>query len=66
MEFKANTRLWGLEESDVKGWARWAALKHVKVMMDAQNRTEDYNAWIEGSTILTQTDIGLEQLKKKL
>ena len=65
-QFDADVALWELEPKDINGWARWAALKHVKVMMDAQNRTEAYDAWIKGSTLLSETDIGLESIMQKL
>jgi hypothetical protein len=65
-QFKADVQLWGLEQKDINGWARWAALKHTKVMMDAQNRTSAYEDWISGSKLLSETDVGLEELLQKL
>ena len=65
-QFNADVALWGLEKKDINGWARWAALKHVKVMMDAQNRTSAYEDWIKGSKLLSDTDVGLEQLLERL
>ncbi|MAF42705.1 MAG: hypothetical protein CMI54_00860 [Parcubacteria group bacterium] len=65
-QFEADIFRWGLSTGDINGWARWAALKHVKVMMDAQNRTEAYDTWLKGSKLLTETDKAIEALKQKV
>jgi hypothetical protein len=62
-QYTLDINLWSGGEGKtmtIQDWARYSSLLHLKIMMDAQDRMDEYDKFIGTSDVLAKVDIDLE------